>query len=106
MKKRYYLWFLLICSVFLVSSLVFATDWEISTDIWFGDKIWLSIVSFWNMISDWFDTITTTLFSFFQSATRILSYVWSFFETIYYWLTTVLSWTADMVNKLFNSSFS
>ena len=63
-----------------------------------------SIINLGNTISDWFSQFFFQITKFFNWILAVLSYIWSMLKSLRYWLTTLVSWTYDMIVDLFDSN--
>ena len=63
-----------------------------------------SINNFRVWLSSWFSSFYSLISSFFVSVWNILWYIRSIFQTLWYWLTTLLSSVYDTILKVFDTS--
>ena len=67
------------------------------------ESIFYAISNFRQGVSNWFSQFYTMLSWFFDNVLDLLAYAWSIITSVWYWLTTLLSWVYDLIEQLFTS---
>lgn len=68
------------------------------------ENIFNWINNFWLWLSSWLSSFYSIISNFFLSVWNVLWYIWSIFQTLRYWLTTLLSSVYDTLIKVFDTS--